>query len=275
MKGLRTVRIILSIFFFAAAVAYLTVSPMAHNPSVRIVERVQIIPSALASGMGAILIWLVISFLFGRLYCSSVCPVGTLQDFIIPLRRFIKPLNKPFRYRPAHFARYHILIIYAICLLLGATLVCIWIEPWEIMRNICGTIAPAAAEAAWLTLGVGMGAGIASGIVSAAAIIICALLTGRWFCTDVCPIGTALGSFHELTLFHIEIDPDKCINCMKCEEVCKSSCVKVVGRYIDNSRCVRCFDCLAVCPNDAIRFQPNRNRPATPLFRRAAGSSAK
>ena len=275
MKGLRTVRIILSIFFFVAAVAYLTVSPVAHNPSVRFVERVQIVPSALASCMGAMLVWIVISFLFGRVYCSSVCPVGTLQDFIIPLRKYIKPLAKPFRYRPAHFARYHILIVYLICLLLGATLVCIWIEPWEIMRNICGAISPTAAEAAWLTLGIGMGAGIASGILSAAAIIICALLTGRGFCTNVCPIGTALGCFHEYTLFHIEIDPDRCINCMKCEEVCKSSCVKVVGRYVDNSRCVRCFDCLAVCPNDAIRFQPNRNRPATPLFRRAAGPSAK
>lgn len=241
----------------------------------RFVERMQIIPSALAAGMGIIIVWLAITFLFGRIYCSSVCPLGTLQDIVIRLRSRIKPLRKPFRYHPGHFTRYHILIIYAICLAIGAPLVCIWIEPWEIMRNICGAVTPTAAEAAWLTLGIGLGAGVASGILSALAITICALLTGRGFCTDVCPVGTALGCFHEITLFHIEIDPDKCINCMRCEEVCKSSCVKVVGRHVDNSRCVRCFDCLAVCPNDAIRFQINHNRPSFPLFRRAAGSSAK
>ncbi len=275
MKGLRTVRLILSIFFFLAAVAYLTVSPVAHNPAVRIVSAVQIVPSAIASGMGAILVWLGITFLFGRVYCSSVCPIGTLQDFIIPLRRFIPAFAKPFHYRRANFMRYHILIAYCICVVVSAALVCMWIEPWEIMRNICGVIAPTAANATWLTLGIGMGAGMASGILSGLLIIVCALFTGRGFCTDVCPIGTALGSFHEYTVFHIEIDPDKCINCMKCEEICKSSCVKVIGRVVDNSRCVRCFDCLDVCPNDAIRFQTNHNRPTTPLFRRVGRDAAK
>ena len=257
----------------SAAVAYLTVSPVAHNPSVRVVEKVQIVPSALASGMGAILIWIAITFLFGRIYCSSVCPIGTIQDLIIPMRRFIKPLDKPFRYRRAQNVRYHILIIYLIFLIVGATLVCVWIEPWGIMHNICGMFHPSSAETYWLTLGVGMTAGIVAGAVSAIVVAVCALFTGRGFCTDICPIGTALGCFHEYTLFHIEIDPDRCINCMKCEEVCKSSCVKVIGRVVDNSRCVRCFDCLDVCPNDAIRFQVNRNRPATPLFRRTVRSA--
>lgn len=275
MRGLRTVRIILSIFFFVAAVAYLMVSPVAHNPAVRIVERIQIIPSAIASGMGVILVWLAISFLFGRIYCSTVCPVGTLQDFIIPLRRWIKPLSNPYRYRPANRLRYHILIIYAIALIVGAALVCMWIEPWKIMTNICGIIKPSAAKAMWLNLGIGMSVGIASGMVSGLLVTVCALLTGRGFCSEICPIGTALGSFHEFTIFHIEIDPDKCTNCMKCEEVCKSSCVKVVGRLVDNSRCIRCFDCLDVCPNDAIRFQPNRNRPAFPLFHRVNRDAAK
>lgn len=275
MLGLRTVRIILSIFFFIATVAFLTVSPVAHNPAVRIAAWVQIVPSAIASGMGVIIVWLGITFLFGRIYCSSVCPVGTLQDFIIPLRRWIKPLSGPFHYHAANKVRYHILIIYAVALIIGASVVCMWIEPWKIMTNICGAIKPSAAKATWLTLGIGMSAGIASGIVSGVLIGVCALLTGRGFCSEICPIGTALGSFHEFTIFHIEIDPDKCINCMKCEEVCKSSCVKVIGRIVDNSRCVRCFDCLSVCPNDAIHFQPNRNRPATPLFRRVNRDAAK
>ena len=143
------------------------------------------------------------------------------------------------------------------------------------MRNIFGAFNPTAAQTAWLTLGVGMTSGIAAGIVSALLLIVCAVLTGRGFCTDVCPIGTVLGSIHDYTLFHIEIDPDKCVNCMKCEEVCRSQCVKVVGRHVDNSRCVRCFDCLDVCPNDAIRFQKNRNRRATPLVRKVGRGTAK
>lgn len=274
MKDLRTIRIILSALFFAAAAAYLVISP-AVLPMARVVERVQIVPSLIATYMGVILVWIGITFIFGRVYCSSVCPVGTFQDIFIPLRKRLPFVRSEFRYKTRHPLRYHVLAIYVFCLVAGVAAVPFWIEPWNIMRNIFGAFNPTAAQTAWLTLGVGMTSGIAAGIVSALLLIVCAVLTGRGFCTDVCPIGTALGSIHDYTLFHIEIDPDKCVNCMKCEEVCRSQCVKVVGRHVDNSRCVRCFDCLNVCPNDAIRFQKNRNRRATPLVRKVGRGTAK
>ncbi len=267
MKGLRLIRIVLAVLFFTASVVYFAVGHKVF-PAAGVAERAQIIPSAIAVGMGAILFWIIISLLLGRVYCSTVCPVGTFQDILISLRRRIPGLNRPYRYRHARQTRYHVLAVYVVCLIAGVTAVPYWIEPWNIMRNICSVFNPTVAEATWLNLGVGMAVGIGSGIVSALLIGVCAFFTGRGFCTDICPVGTALGSLHNLTLFHIEIDPDKCVGCMKCEEVCRSQCVKVVGRYVDNSRCVRCFDCLAVCKDDAIHFQMNRNRRGTPLLRK-------
>jgi len=267
MKGLRTIRIILAVIFFAASVAYLAAGPGIHLVG-RVSERLQIIPSAISVTMGATLFWLVVSLLFGRVYCSTVCPIGTLQDVVIRIGRKTPWFSRPYSYKPAKHVRYHILALYVICLVAGTVAVPCWIEPWNIMRNICGAFNPTAAGAAWASLGIGMATGIASGIVSALLIAVCALFTGRGFCSDICPIGTLLGCFHGYTLFHIEMDPDKCVNCMKCEEICKSQCVKVVGRYVDNSRCVRCFDCISVCPNNAIRFQANRNRRGTPLLRK-------
>ncbi|MEZ3550468.1 MAG: 4Fe-4S binding protein [Muribaculaceae bacterium] len=271
MKGLRTIRIVLSVMFFAAAIAYLAFGVATFHVG-RIVERSQVVPSAIAATMGATLFWIIVSFLLGRVYCSTVCPVGTFQDIVIRLRRRLPKSSKPFSYKPARQTRYHVLAVYIVCFVAGVLAVPFWLEPWNIMKNICAAINPSLLEATWMTLGIGMGAGIASGIISAVLIAICALFTGRGFCTDICPIGTALGCFHDFTLMHIEIDPDKCVNCMKCEEICKSQCVKVVGRYVDNSRCVRCFDCVAVCPNDAIRFQANRNRRGTPLIRKVGRS---
>lgn len=274
MKGLRTIRIILAIIFFVAAVAYLTVSHAGYHVG-RIAERAQIVPSAIAVTMGATLFWIMVSFLLGRVYCSTVCPIGTLQDLIIRVRGKIPRFRAPFSYKPARQVRYHVLAVYLVCLIAGVMAVPYWIEPWSIMRNICSVANPTAAEATWLQLGLGVGAGIAAGVVSLILLAVCSLFTGRGFCTDVCPIGTALGCFHSYTLFHIEIDPDRCVSCMKCEEICKSQCVKVAGRYVDNSRCVRCFDCLQVCPNDAIRFQMNRNRRGTPLIRKIGRDAAK
>ena len=274
MRGLRTIRIVLATVFLVASVAYLTVSPWGSYLAGFSV-RSQIIPSAIATTMGVTLFWILASFILGRVYCSTVCPVGTLQDVFIRLRRRIPRFDTPFSYRPATRVRYHVLAIYLVCLIVGVLAVPYWIEPWNIMRNICSTVNPDAVQATWIQLGLGALSGIIAGVISLILLVVCSLFTGRGFCTEICPIGTVLGCFHNYTLFHIEIDPDKCINCMKCEEVCKSQCVKVVGRYVDNSRCVRCFDCLGVCPNEAIRFQVNRNRRGTPLVRKVGRDAAK
>lgn len=268
MKELRVIRIFLAVLFFVAAVVYLAIGKTIH-PALKIVYEAQIIPSALSSCMGAVLAWIILTFILGRVYCSTVCPVGTYQDIFLRLRKRIKYFRKDFSFRRPTPMRWYILAIYIFCLLVGVAAVPFWIEPWSIMTNICGDIHPSAEAAEWIRLGVGMTTGIIAGVVSAVLLAVCALFTGRGFCTDICPVGSALGCFHNYTLLHIEIDPDKCINCMKCEEVCRSQCVKVVGRYVDNSRCVRCFDCLHVCPNDAIRYQMNRNRRVNPMVRKA------
>lgn len=251
--------------FFVAAIAYLAIGKTVH-PAIVFVEKAQIIPSALSTCMGAVIAWFVITFLLGRVYCSTVCPVGTLQDIFLKGRKYIRPLNKPFRYRPGSPMRYYILGIYIFCIIALVAAVPFWIEPWSIMRNICGDFHPAAEVAQWVRLGVGVTTGIVAGIISGVLLLICSLFTGRGFCTDICPVGTALGCFNSFTLMHIEIDPDRCISCMKCEDGCKCQCIKVSDRYVDNSRCVRCFDCLHVCPNDAIRYQNYRNRRQTPLM---------
>jgi len=274
MKGLRTIRIILAIIFFVAAVAYLTVGPAGYHVG-RIAEGSQIVPSAIAVTMGATLFWIIVSFLLGRVYCSTVCPIGTLQDLFVRVRNRVPRLHAPFSYKRARQSRYHVLAIYLVCLMAGVMTVPYLIEPWNIMRNICSIVNPSAVEATWIELGLGVGSGVAAGIVSLLLLAVCAFFAGRGFCTDFCPIGTALGCLHNYALFHIEIDPDRCVSCMKCEEVCRSRCVKVVGRYVDNSRCVRCFDCLQVCPNDAIRFQMNRNRRGTPLIRKVDSGTVK
>lgn len=268
MKGLRLIRIILSVIFLALSVAFLVTWP--HLRSLYAVRQMQIIPSAIASSLGATIVWILITFIIGRVYCSSVCPVGTFQDFAIRLRGHIPGLRKPFSYRMANPFRYQILLIYIICTILGIGAVAFWFEPWSIMHNICGVFNPPSQQRFWHIFGISAATGMTAGVASALLLFTCALFTGRGFCTDVCPIGIALGAASDYSLLHIEIDPDKCINCMKCEEVCKSRCVKVVSRYVDNSRCVRCFDCLAVCPNDAIRLQANRNRRATPLVRKVS-----
>ena len=222
-------------------------------------EQSQIIPSAIQSCLGVTVAWIIATLLFGRVYCATVCPIGTLQDLVVWSRRRLDPKHT-FRYSAPKRVWIIILLAYVVSLVVGIWAVAYVIEPWNIMRNVASAVRHADTEMTWQTIGVSLGVGIAVGVVVIVAVLLSAWKWGRIFCTMVCPIGTALGCLHSQTLMHIAIDPDKCISCMKCEDICPSMCIKVADRHVDNSRCVRCFDCTAVCPNDAIRFQLNRGR---------------
>ena len=275
MNGLRTLRLILAAIFLVAAVGCLFI-PGGFMPADGLAWHAQIVPSALGATLGATLFWIVMSFVAGRVYCSTVCPVGTLSDMATWLRRKTSGRPLTFSYRESRpfrldklTLRAWILILYVLSLVFGVVVVAYVIEPWNMMRNLASVFNPSATAGTWGQLGIGTAVGITAGIVAVGGVLVWSFFAGRRFCNTVCPIGTVLGATDGLQLFHIEIDPDKCINCMKCEDVCSSECVKVLSRHVDNGRCVRCFDCLGVCPNDAIRLQSNRNRRMTPMMRRA------
>lgn len=264
MRNLRIVRVLIATLFFAASVGFLAIG-LTEHPLAMAARHSQVIPSLVSGTLGVSLFWLVVTLIFGRLYCSTVCPIGTLQDLITPLRKYIPGLPQGFRYRRASSARYHILGIYIVCLLAGLAIVPLLLEPWNLMRTICSTVRPSLVDPQWTALGLGTLIGIIAGIVSFLAVAACAIFTGRGFCNTVCPLGTIMGLAENKSLYIIAINPDKCTSCLKCEEVCKASCIKVSERLVDNSRCVRCFDCLAVCDDEAITFRRGPHKPATPL----------
>lgn len=217
---------------------------------------------------GITLVWFVITFVWGRIYCSAICPLGTLQDIICRLRKRIPRFKRSYSYKPASRFRLHILLIYIVCLLIGFTAVPLLLEPWNMFGNICTLAGAKNMEFIWVYLGYGATTGIIIGIVSLLLIAGYALVGGRDFCNEICPVGTALSYMAKNSAFSINFDPDKCDGCMKCENECKASCIKVVSRYVDNSRCVRCFNCVAHCPHQAISYSLDRKRPASPLFQR-------
>lgn len=272
MRTLRIIRIVLAASFLMLSVSAILLGASASG-WLKMVCKTQIIPSALSASAGAILVWLGITLIFGRFYCSTVCPIGTITEWINRGRKLFPRFNKPYSFRPGVRYSIHILIIYALTLLAGVVGVAYIIEPWNIVRNLCSWIAPEAVSLTWLSLGFSAVVGGVFGLLAVIPIVVLALLEGRRFCTDICPIGTALSLVGRYSVYHIEIDPDACTSCGLCEDICASKCVKVVSRYVDDSRCIRCLDCVAKCPEKAIKLQINRNRPATPLMTRVNSST--
>lgn len=237
-----------------------------------IAEKTQIILSALSVTLGATLVWLLITFLLGRVYCSTVCPIGSITDFCSRVGRRLAPRGGYSWKKPSRIGLF-ILPGYVLSLVLGLMAVPFLLGPWNIMRNAASLVNPEAIRDTWINFGFGASAGIIAGAVSLVILVVWSAVSGRDFCTTICPVGTALGLVASRSLMHIEIDHDKCNCCGKCEQACPAHCINTLGRSVDNARCLRCFDCLAACDRDAIRYQLSRNVPLTPLFRRRRSPS--
>ena len=44
--------------------------------------KIQFLPALLALNIGVVLFLVVLTFLFGRIYCSVICPLGVFQEMV-------------------------------------------------------------------------------------------------------------------------------------------------------------------------------------------------
>lgn len=251
------------------------------------IERWLIVPVGAGISLIIIAFWIAMTTLFGRVYCSSICPLGTLQDAVARLGRSSRRgAGRHYRYSPAmNKLRYASLAVVAGCWIVSLSLIPAMVEPdhmyssfiinvlkpiWSHLNNV---IARVGVATGWwnVTYVAGITVSIFAVCLSIVSILTVGMLSwfyGRPFCNTVCPVGTALGVVSKQALWHIDIDTDLCINCGKCEEVCKASCIDLKDHVVDGSRCINCFNCLTVCPNDAIFYRPTKKQLSLPMMQR-------
>lgn len=247
--------------------------------------RLQLLPAAMAFSMAVFIGWMIATLIFGRIYCSTVCPLGVFQDVVARLPRLRPNPRRDYHYRPpADTLRYAVLGILVVTLMTGIAIFATFIDPYAIYGRFCADVArplvgasqpPAATADFWSSPPVVAASATMLGCVIAVAMMaVVALLAwqrGRLYCNTLCPVGTTLGLVSRYSIFHIDIDTDRCTQCRRCEHVCKSECIDMASHVVDGSRCVTCFDCVTVCPNDAIRYTYLRHQLATPMMQRISG----
>lgn len=222
----------------------------------------------------AFILIVIVTLIAGRSYCSFLCPLGIFQDIIIRIAaRFRKGKGFVFR-RAYNFFRYSVLAVTASALIFSGTFLLLWLDPFSIYgRFVYYSVSPVITKlnnlAAILMLKFNNYSlhsvdikpvsvvPVVVTIVVIALIAAAAVFKGRLYCNTVCPAGALLGLISEISFLKISINKDTCINCGKCERVCKSSCIDYKDGTADFSRCVLCFNCLAVCPNSSTGFSPS------------------
>ena len=270
---LRKIRIVLAaVFFLGVTLLFLDFTGTIHA-WLGWMAKIQFLPAVLAANFAVIAGLVVLTLLFGRVYCSVICPLGVMQDIISWFRGKLKKRNKfRFTYSPAkNWLRYGVLVIFIIALVLGVHSLVALVAPYSAYGRIASNLmAPIYQWGNNLMAAIAERTGSYSfyevdvwikslptfivAIVTFVAIFILAWKHGRTWCNTICPVGTTLGFLSRFSLFAPVIDTDKCNNCGLCGKACKASCIDTKEHQIDYSRCVACMDCIDNCKHGAVHF---------------------
>ena len=271
---LRKFRIILAaLFFIGITLLFLDFTGSLHA-WLGWMAKVQFLPAVLASNAIIVCILLLLTVLFGRIYCSVICPLGVMQDIISWTHGKISKKNRfRFSYSPEKkWLRYGFLIAFIILLAVGVHSIALLVAPYSAYGRIAANLMAPIYQwgnnlMAWIAERYDSYAfystevwirSLPTFIIAAITFIIIFVLAwrgGRTYCNTVCPVGTILGFFSRRSIFVPVIDSDKCRNCGLCGKRCKASCIDTKNHSIDYSRCVSCMDCIDICKDGAVRFE--------------------
>lgn len=274
---LRKIRITLgAVFFVLITLLFLDFTGTLHH-WLSWLAKIQFIPAILAMNFIVVALLLILTLVFGRIYCSIICPMGVFQDVIARLH----PKKNKYSYSKAiHWLRYVMLGIFVIALILGIPAIFGLISPYSaygrmaqnlfqpiylLINNVFAAIAENADSYAFYSREVWLRSipTFAVALVTFIVIFVLAWRNGRTYCNTICPVGTVLGFFSRFSLFKIRFDADKCRNCSLCSKNCKSSCIDYQTHTVDYSRCVACGNCLDKCKFGALSYSMKKTSSDT------------
>ena len=240
-----------------------------------VLKFMQTLGHGLAVTAYGFIVVLVLTLLFGRVYCSYICPLGIFQDVTSWFSKKARSTGKKeFRFRfspPKTWLRYSILVIVCLSLFTGSIFLVNLLEPYsnfgrfvsDLFRplymmgnNLLVKIFEAAGSYALYPVAVAKTNPYALivPVIMLMLVIWLSVRKGRLYCNAICPGGTMLGLISRISLFKVRLDTEKCNQCGKCMFSCKSQCIDIKNREVDFSRCVGCGNCMKSCDKEAIRY---------------------
>lgn len=232
--------------------------------------KIQFLPALLALNLGVVLLLVLLTVVFGRIYCSVICPLGVFQDVISWVAG--KRKKNRFRYSKAkNRLRYGVLFLFVVGLIAGAGSLVALLAPYSSYGRIVSNLfqpvylwgnnllafwAERADSYAFYSVNVWL-KGLSTFLVAMVTVLVLVILAwrnGRTYCNTICPVGTVLGVIARYSWLKPVIDSSKCVDCNRCARNCKAACIHIKTHEIDYSRCVACMDCIDKCHKGAIRY---------------------
>ena len=230
--------------------------------------------------LASIAMFLIIGATLGRAMCGWACPLGFSQDIMASGVRFFKKRQKEFSQK-LHLTltsvKYMVLLAsLAIVISVGATYLISWLsgKRYAFSLGVCGqapycVICPVPVLFGTLPSLFGAlfsGAPLPQlpftfyiGLSALIFFVGASIITRRFWCRYLCPLGALMSFFNRFSLLHIKKKEDKCTAfCRGHQKDCSKNCPMgmQVSRNQDPSsspECIFCYECAESCSNKAVK----------------------
>jgi len=274
---LRKIRIALATVMFIGITLLFLDFTGTLNHWVSWMLKLQFLEAVLALNVVVIVALLVLTLIFGRIYCSVICPLGILQDILGWFGKKAKK-NRYTYSKEKKVLRGVMFVIMVLAIVFGIGTIVQLLAPYSAFGRICtnllqpiymavNNVLAAIAEHydsyafyrtdVWLR-------SLPSLIIAAVTLVVLAVLAwrnGRTYCNTICPVGYILSFFARFSWLKIRFDEEKCKNCSLCTKNCKASCIDYKTHTVDSMRCVVCGNCIDQCKFGALKYSAPLSSP--------------
>jgi polyferredoxin len=197
------------------------------------------IPAVHPAAMVLAAVFLLSSLLLKKAFCSWLCPVGTVSEYLWKLGRkvFRRNLSVP-RWLdiPLRGLKYLLMafFVYIVVSMAAEALNDFMLAPFGIVADV-----------KMLNFFREMSL---TGVVVIASLVVFSVFIKNFWCRFLCPYGALMGMVATLSPVRIRRDAQACIDCGKCNKACPASLPVDKLVQIRSLECTSCMECVAVCP---------------------------
>jgi polyferredoxin len=197
------------------------------------------VPPIHPAAMFLLIAVLAISFLLRKAFCSWLCPIGTISEYLGLLGQKIFKRNfRVWRWLdiPLRGLKYLLLgfFLWAISSMSAEAIA-------AFMRSDYGVVAAVKMLNFFRFIG-------ETGLIVLAILALASVLVKNFWCRYLCPYGALLGFASVLSPLRVRREPEPCIDCAKCARVCPSNLPVDQLVTIKSAECTGCLQCVAICP---------------------------
>jgi polyferredoxin len=237
--------------------------PIASLMNLKVLLYTGGMPRLHPAGMFLLIAFLAASWIFRKSFCSWLCPIGTISEYLWKLgrqtfgRNFALPRKLDLALRSLKYLLLG-LFLYAVGSMSVDGIRAFLEGPYGIVDDV-------------KMLNFFRFLGLTGGIVMAVLVMASVFVRNFW-CRFLCPYGALMGLAALASPLRIRRNPVSCIDCGKCAKACPSTLPVDKLITIASAECAGCLECVAVCPAADTLFLAAPRRRHVPAWTVAAGT---